>query len=286
MIFSQRKWRAKAIRTSYWRPGENRLKKLHQALVGKIRDNDIIVISEKALSTSKNLLVDEDKIKPGIFAHLIVLLWMRIFWGYILATLCHMKTESKYRLKHYPIKEGQKHKHLALTRFGLLQALRHGSEAGIDVSNLPYSYASLPIRNPKFEAEVIGKYLNKSTGKKISVLITDTDMTYTFRNIYLSPRSTSFPKILNGGGFLTYFFCRLIKLRARATPLALWGEFLNVEEALNLAEMAHHIRGSGAGKTAWDSSERFRVGLTSITWEMLESIDHYPLVLFRNTNSK
>ncbi|MFH0896916.1 MAG: hypothetical protein V1850_02560, partial [Candidatus Bathyarchaeota archaeon] len=74
---------------------------------------------------------------------------------------------------------------------------------------------------------------------------------------------------------------RALKLKQRATPLAVVDFDISVERALNLVELAHHARGYGAGRTVWDMQERFNVGFTGVTWEMLEKIDHFPIVLMR-----
>ena len=276
------RWIFKPIRTSYWRPKTDYLHEIWRATKGVVKEGDIIIISEKAIATAKGLIVDEEKINPTLTAHLITSIWMRVIWGYLLGYLCHLKPRSIQRLRSYPISEGAKHKQLALSQAGLLQALRHGSEGGIDVSNLPYSYACLPLPDPLREAEEIGRFLQSRGIKGISIMIVDTDMTYTMGSLHLSPRRTSIPHIKGAaGGFLTYLLGRVLKARPRATPLALWGSELGVEDALRLAEAAHHIRGSGAGRTAWDASERFGVELAEVSWDMLDSIPHYPIVICR-----
>ena len=49
---------AKKIKTSYWSPEINYLKEIISSLTG-IKEGDIIVISEKALSIAEGLIVDE-----------------------------------------------------------------------------------------------------------------------------------------------------------------------------------------------------------------------------------
>ncbi len=274
-------WLAKPIRTEYWRPGSDYLSVIWRAIGSSIRRGDVVIVSEKAISTAKGLIVDEAKIRTSALARWLASFWMRVIWGYLLGYLCHLKEKTIHRLRNYPKVEGARHKQLALSYAGLLQALRHGSEGGIDVSNLPYSYACLPLLDPKAEAERIGRYLEAKGTKGASVMIVDTDMTYTLGGVHLTPRRTSIPTIRGGGGFLTYLLCRMLKAKARATPIAVWGSSFTAEELLELAEIAQHKKGSGAGRTAWDVSERFRVGLTSVTWSLLESIPHYPIVLCR-----
>ena len=276
-------YKAKAYKTRYWKPKDDPVKIILNTLGNDLKDGDIIVVSEKAIAVAKGRLVDESKLEPSLLAKFLARFWMRFVWGYLLAPLCHLKPTTVSRLRRYPLKEGSKHKQLALSYAGFLQALRHGSEGGIDVSNLPFSYACLPLDDAKAEAESILKRVRELTGKKVSVMITDTDMTYSLGRLHLTPRPKPLNGILSFGGFITYVLCRSLKLRPRATPLALSGVELGLDEALELAEMAHHVRGSGAGKTAWDVSERFGVGLTEVSWEMLDAVPHYPLVLFRRS---
>lgn len=281
-----RRWRFKPVKTAYWMPHTDYLNAIWEAIKGVVKEGDVVVVSEKAISTAKGLIVDESRIHPTASARFISSFWMRIIWGYLLGYLCHLKPKSIPRLRAYPTLEGAKHKQLALCYAGLLQALKQGSEGGIDVSNLPYSYACLPLPDPKSEAEKIGLYLEAKGIRGVSVMIVDTDMTYTIGSLHLSPRRTSIRSIYGFGGFLTYVLCRMVKAKARATPLAIWGAEFDAEEALKLAEAAHHIRGSGAGRTAWDASARFSVQLTEISWDMLSSIPHYPIVICRPSQKR
>jgi F420-0:gamma-glutamyl ligase-like protein len=56
-----------------------------------------------------------------------------------------------------------------------------------------------------------------------------------------------------------------------------------VAEALAVADAADRARGYGAGRTVWDMSKRFGVDFTEVTWEMLDRVQHYPIVLVRKT---
>jgi F420-0:gamma-glutamyl ligase-like protein len=70
-------------------------------------------------------------------------------------------------------------------------------------------------------------------------------------------------------------------MKQRATPLAVAGPKITVEEALKLAEVAHRFRGHGTGRTVWDMANRFNVDTSDVTWEMLEADPHFPLILIR-----
>ncbi|MBS7644395.1 coenzyme F420-0:L-glutamate ligase [Candidatus Bathyarchaeota archaeon] len=271
---------AKPVKTRYWHPGDDYIHIVVDTTKRSLKDNDVVVISEKAVSTASGNLIDEAKVKPGKLAIFIARFWMRYVWGHFLGWICRLKPETIRRLRTYPLKEGSAHKQVALNYAGLLQALRHGSEGGIDVTNVPYAFACLPLRNPNLVANRIQEAIKVTSGKNVTVIISDTDMTYSFGKWHITPRPNPIAGIASLN-LLAYIIGRFFKGRPRATPLAIAGPNLSVEDALNIAELAHHVRRSGAGKTAWDMAEKFGVSLTGVTWSMLEGIDHYPIVIVR-----
>jgi F420-0:gamma-glutamyl ligase-like protein len=271
------------IATKYWKPGQNYLKQIIEHIDGKVVDNDLIVISEKALSTARNNIVDESKVNPSLSARFIATLWMCTVWGYLLGPLCHLRKKLLNQIRQYPSETGSRHKQVALQYAGLMQALMFGSEGGIDGSNLPYAYVSLPLNDPDSIAETICNKIHALLGKKVSVMVVDTDKTSSFRNFHFTPRPKPIRGIHSCGGFVAYVIGRFFRLKRRATPLALAGRSLNVEEALNIAELANRSRGFGAGRTVWDMAERFKVDLTDVSWEMLERVKHKPVVIVRTS---
>ena len=71
-------------------------------------------------------------------------------------------------------------------------------------------------------------------------------------------------------------------MNRRATPLAVAGSKMRVEEALEAAEIANRARGFGAGRTVWDVKKMFGVsGFGDVTWEMLEGVEHRPIVILK-----
>lgn len=277
------KYKALANATKYWRPGENYIEEIINGVKGKISNRDFVVISEKAISTALRNVIDENKVTPSFSAQLIAKHWMQIFWGYLLGPLCHFRERLLQYLRAYPIEMGSRHKQVALQRAGLLQALMFGSEGGIDGSNLAYAYVSLPLGNADEIAKEIRKQIQIRLGKKIFVMIVDTDKTYSFRNFHFTPRSTPLKGVHSFGGFITYVIARTFKLKKRPTPIALIGCEISVEEALKIANIANRVRGFGAGRTVWDMVEKFEVGLTDVSWEMLETIKHKPIVIIRKS---
>jgi F420-0:gamma-glutamyl ligase-like protein len=276
------KYKALAIITKYWMPGENYLEEIIKGIDGKIADGDFVVISEKAVSTALNNIVDESHVKPSLSAKLIAKYWMRIVWGYFLGPLCHFRKRLLQHLRKYPLEMGSRHKQVALQHAGLLQALIFGSEGGIDGSNLAYSYVSLPLKNAAEIAMKIREQVWSRLRKKVFVIIADTDKTYSLRNFHFTPRPKPIKQIHSFGGFISYVAGRMLKLKRNSTPIAVAGCQIPAEKALEIAEVANRARGFGAGRTVWDMAIKFKVGLTEVSWEMLETVKHKPIVIVRS----
>ncbi|MGE5555569.1 MAG: coenzyme F420-0:L-glutamate ligase [Methanocella sp.] len=275
------RYAALAVRTSYWKPGEDYLNKITLALEGKLCDGDYVVVSEKALAIATGRIIDEAPVVPCRTARFIAGFWMRHVWGYPLGILCGFGPRLLARLRSYPLESGSRHKQVALERGGLLQALLFGSEAGIDGSNLPYSYVSLPLPDKDVFAEEIAHAIWMRLGRRVCVIIADTDKTYRFRNFYFTPRPYPLRGIYSFGGVASYVLGRLLGFRRSSTPLAVYGCRLSAGEALSVTNVADRARGPGSGATVWDMAARFGAGLESVTWEMLGSVGHKPLVIVR-----
>jgi len=275
------RYKALAVATKFWRPGENYLEEIIKGVKGKVSDGDFVVISEKAISTAKNNIVDESDVKPSLSAKLIAKYWMRIVWGYILGPLCHFQVRLLQYLREYPLEFGSRHKQVALQHAGLFQALMFGSEGGIDGSNLAYAYVSLPLNNADGMAEKIRRQIQLRVGKKVFVMIVDTDKTYSFGNFHFTPRPKPAKGIHSFGGFITYVIGRSFKLKRHPTPIAVVGCKISMEGALTVASVANRVRGFGAGGTVWDMAEKFQVELASVSWEMLETVKHKPIAIIR-----
>ncbi|MCL6577887.1 MAG: coenzyme F420-0:L-glutamate ligase [Candidatus Bathyarchaeota archaeon] len=276
------KYKVRVVTTKYWRPGEDYLEEIIRHVKGKIADGDFVVVSEKAISTASNNIVDESLVEPSSSARLIAKFWMRIVWGYFLGLLCRLRCRLIRHLRNYPVDSGSRHKQVTLQYAGILQTLMFGSEGGIDGSNLPYSYVSLPLNNAEEIARIIRSQIWSNLHKKVSVIIVDTDKTYSFMNFHFTPRPKPIKGIHSFGGFLTYVVGRFLKLKRRATPIAVAGCTLTAENALEMAEHANRARGFGAGRTVWDMAEKFKAGLTDVSWEMLETVKHKPIVIVRS----
>jgi F420-0:gamma-glutamyl ligase-like protein len=278
------KYYALPVATKYWKPGEKYLNIILDGIRKRVANGDFVVVSEKALSTALNNIVDESSVHPSFSAKLISNLWMRIGWGYFLGVLCHFGQRLTQRLREYPIEAGSRHKQIALEQAGLLQTLMWGSEGGIDGSNLPFSYVSLPLNNSRELAEEIRKQIWVELKKNVSVVIVDTDKTYSFMNFHFTPR----PKPMNGihsfGGVIAYLAGRILKLKKRSTPVAVAGYKLHPLEALKIANIADRTSGPGSGATVWDMTARFKVDITGMDWDTLSRARHKPVVIIRKQN--
>ncbi len=281
-----RKYKFEAVRTGYWCPGDKYLEIISNAVFGKISDGDIVAISEKALSVATGSLVDESNIKPGYMAKLLTLIWMRDVWGYWLGKVCRLRRQNILRLRKYPFMLGSSHKQTVISHAGFLASLMWGSEGGIDGSNVPYSYVSLPLREPANKANEIQDHLKKKQGIDVTILITDTDKTYSLRNFHFTHRPVRMKHIHCFLGFVGYVIGRTMGLKKRSTPIAFSRNGINIEVALKLAEIIHRIRGSGAGPTVWDMANKFGAMPNEVSWKMLRAIEHKPIVIVRTFKKK
>jgi F420-0:gamma-glutamyl ligase-like protein len=275
------KYRALAVTTSYWKPGSNYAANISDALAGKLRDGDFVVVSEKALSTTMGNIVDESVVQPSVNARFLASFWMRMVWGWHLGYLCSFGERLIIRLREYPLESGSRHKQVALEQAGLIQALLFGSEGGIDGSNLAYSYVSLPLRNADRFAQKIARVIRQKLGRNVCVIVADTDKTYRFHNFYFTPRPSPLHGIKSFGGVFVYILGRLLKFKKSSTPLAVAGCVLSAGEALTITNIADRARGPGSGATVWDMAARFGVSIDAVSWEMLGKIRHKPLVIVR-----
>jgi F420-0:gamma-glutamyl ligase-like protein len=279
------KYYALPIATEYWKPSEKYLNSILNAVEKRLANGDFIVISEKALSTARGNIIDESAVSPSLSAKLISRLWMRIAWGRCLGLLCHFGPRLRRRLREYPLEAGSRHKQVALQQTGFLQTLMWGSEGGIDGSNLPFSYVSLPLNKPHEIAEAIHQQIWLKLKKKVFVIIVDTDKTYSFRNFHFTPLPKPMKGIHSLGGVASYIIGRIFKFNKRSTPLAVAGGRLQAKEALKIANIADRARGPGSGATVWDMAARFNVAATGITWDMLTKVKHKPIVIVRKKAS-
>lgn len=275
------RYAALAVETSYWKPRADYKQKIVEALEERLHDGDFVVVSEKALSVASGNIIDESTVTPNRNAQFIAHFWMPYVWGYSLGVASRFGMRLLRRLRSYPADAGSRHKQVALEQVGLLGALMFGSEGGIDGSNLAYSYVSLPIKDANMYAEEIRSAILHKLGKAVCVVIADTDKTFRFRNFYFTPRPNPMRGICSFGGVVSYTIGKLLRFRRSSTPLAVAGCPLSAGEALTITNIADRARGPGSGATVWDMAARFHVAIDKVTWKMLDSVPHKPVVVVR-----
>ncbi len=274
------KYNALAVSTNYWKPHSNYTDKIINAIKDKVENGDFVVVSEKAISTALNNMIDESTIKPRLVARVLARFWMRLIWGYPLGILCGFGQRLLKRLRNYPLESGSRHKQVALQYAGFWQALMFGSEGGIDGSNLAYSYVSLPLVNTDKLGQNIQNQIRHQLQKNVCVIIADTDKTYKLRSFFFTPRPNPL-KGIHSLGSGSYLVGRFFKFKKSSTPLTVSGCSLSASEALKITNIADKARGPGSGATVWDMAARFKVNVDDVSWEMLETIGHKPIVIVR-----
>ncbi len=281
------KWRcyiAIPLRSSLWRPGTN-FKLEISRLISKVASNgDYVVVSEKALTTALGLLYDEENVKPDLYSKIMTYMLVKVLWGKLLSRICKLSEETRYLLEHYPLDYGSRHKKLVLRLGGILQALKPTSEAGVDTTNIPKTLVSLPLPNPFQVAQEIRDHLAKTLGLNINVVIVDSDKCYKLKGLSLimTCRKTLLPCSLNLG-FLSFLIARMFKkhFSPYATPIGFSPRNLDVNELLIVSELADRARGYGAGRTLYEVEKTFGVKASEVTWDILNSIPHYPVVVVK-----
>lgn len=274
------KYRTKTLKTKYWRPGTEYSEILLKFVRIHSIEKDFVVISEKAISIASGRMIDEAKISAGLSAKFLASFWIRKIWGFFLGPLARINRVNIERLRNFPLKEGAAHKQVVLSYAGPFYALKNFSEGGIDASNLPYELVSLPLKDPSLVARKISSFIVDKTGKRLTVMLLDSDKTFSLKSLHFTSRPTSVRGIYNIGP-LAYLLGRFLKMRARSTPVAISCEYLDAEDALKISAIANRAMKSGAGQTVWDMSRRFNVNITKVSWKMLESLIHRPIVIVR-----
>jgi len=284
-ILRWRSYIAIPLRSRLWRPRTDYKRKIAEMIKDVASDGDYVVLSEKALSTALGLLYDESMIPSDPYSKLMTFFIARVLWGRLLSAICKLSPKTMELLKNYPINEGSRHKKLALKIGGLLQALKPTSEAGIDTTNVPGHLVSLPLTKPFKVAHEIRKYIIRELGIDVKVVIVDSDKCYKLKrssSLILSCRSTKLPSMINMG-FLSFLIARSLRrfFSPYSTPVGFSPLSVNVDELLVISELADRARGVGAGRTLLEVEKTFGVKATDVTWEILDSIPHYPVVVVK-----
>jgi len=282
------RWRnyiAIPLKSEVWRPKADFKNKIVEMIRNIAEDGDYVVVSEKALSTVLGHLYDESLIKSDLFSKVMTYLTTRVLWGALLGRVCKLSPETLRLLRSYPLADGARHKKLALRIGGPLQALRPTSEVGIDTTNVPGYLVSLPLEKPFEVAHEIRKHVAEKLRVNVRVVIADSDKCYRLKRIpklILTSRETGLSPSVNLG-FISFLIARAFSrlFSPYATPLGFSPRGIDLDELLIVSELADRARGPGAGRTLFEVEKKLGLKATEITWETLNSLPHYPVVVVK-----
>ena len=263
------------IETGYIKPGDD-LSSIINPARELMKDGDYLVIAETPVSVSQNRLIDEAEYSPSLTAKFLTVVWSKYLWGYILGPLLKIKKRTIKNLRKLP-KQTEAHKEVVLQLYGLKHALKPASEAGIDLSNAPGTCVSLLPENP----EKVAKQIKADIGKKVCVMIIDTDATYMKNGKYFTGLPIAIEGIEADKGFFGYVKGQLSQ-NMGSTPLGC-SEKMDVETALKIANIAEDYQKSLSTEMKTIHSVKAVLGseMDEVTIEDLDSITHTPAVIIR-----
>jgi len=267
------------IYTRYIKPGEPYDIIIENSL-DILEENDFLVISETPLAISQGRIVDESIVEPSISSIILAEIWSKYFWGYLLGPLMGIKKRTILNLRKLPY-EARKHKKLILDYYGWKHALKPASEAGVDLSNAPGTYVSLLPKDPQKISEDIGRKIMAQIGKKVIVMVIDTDATYKLGKMKFTSLPISIPEIRNNMGILGYLMGRLGSIQG-PTPLGI-SYPQNIDKILQIARIADECQRKNGNdmETVYDMQKKLNGDIKTISLEMLDSIPHVPAVIIR-----
>ena len=263
------------IETGYIKPGDD-LSSIINPARELMKDGDYLVIAETPVSVSQNRLIDEAEYSPSLTAKFLTVVWSKYLWGYILGPLLKIKKRTIKNLRKLP-KQTEAHKEVVLQLYGLKHALKPASEAGIDLSNAPGTCVSLLPENP----EKVAKQIKADIGKKVCVMIIDTDATYMKNGKYFTGLPIAIEGIEADKGVFGYVKGQLCE-NMGSTPLGC-SEKMDVETALKIANIAEDYQKSLSTEMKTIHSVKAVLGseMDEVTIEDLDSITHTPAVIIR-----
>jgi len=272
--------------TDLWFPGlgvEGVVETVSKLFGDSLRDGDIVVFSEKALSVALGFIYDESRVPLDPLTRAGAEL-ANFVWCDVLNRILKSRTISS--VCSFDLELLAKHKRLALAVGGLKHFLKPLSEAGIDASNLPYAYVSLPLPRADKVAEELRWKIRRRTGQAVGVLIVDTDRTFRPRGFYGIAFSTrrSYIRGVVDLGFAAYAIGRLLRryFIAYPTPVAYSGPDMSLIWILRVAHVGHRALMGGAGGNLAEMLRALgRVNPLEITWRDLAKVKHRPVAIVR-----
>ena len=270
------------INTAYIKPGESYDTIIENAL-NFLDDDDFLVVSETPLAISQNRLVDEADFKPSISAYILAEVWSKYLWGYIFGPLFGIKKRTIKNLRKLP-PEARYHKEVILHYYGWKHALKPASEAGVDLSNAPGTCVSLLPHDPQGVSDEMERKIAHISGKRVTVMIIDTDATYKLGRTKFTSLPISIDQIKNNMGIFGYLFGRLGKILG-PTPLGV-SKSHSIDYIMQIARAAEECQKNHENnmETVYDMQKISNGDVNNITVEMLDSITHMPAVIVRKSD--
>ncbi|MEM4788335.1 MAG: coenzyme F420-0:L-glutamate ligase [Ignisphaera sp.] len=271
-------------RFSYWFPGTDIVKEIIDKYGKHIENGDIIVIAEKALSTALGNIYDESIIQADVLTKILTFITVRILWLKLLKFIFR-KRETMIILKGIPLDLISAHKKLSLKYGGLKHFLKPISEAGIDTTNLPYKYVSLPLRDPAILSNIKLEIFRR-LGKYVNILVIDTDKTFKskfLKRVVFSTRPSFIKGVIDLGVYI-YIGGRIFRkyFVLYPTPVAYNGINIGLPLILRIAKICDKFMGSGLGRNIIEMLKSTgRKGLGDVTWIDMIKVYHYPVLLVK-----
>ena len=270
----------------YWFPGSNFVREIVNKYKEFLGDGLFVVITEKAISVALGNIYDESIIKPDPISKYFTKIVNSHLWGRLLYRLFRRGEDFLDLIREIPLEYLAIHKKLSIKYGGLHHFIKPCSEAGIDTTNLPYYYVSLPLRNADKIARKIREEIVKLVGKDVYILLVDTDRTFKPRHISslaISTRPSYVKGIIDLGG-LGYILGRLFaeKFIEYPTPVAYDGYWLGLPRILKIAKIAEKSMGHGLGRTAIEMLRNLgKNSFDKVRWVDMNKIKHYPAVVIK-----
>lgn len=269
----------------YWYPGANFVKDLIDKYGKHIENNDILVLSEKALAVALGSIHDESTVRVDIFTKILTYVVTKVFWLKLLRFL-FKRYETLDLLNKIPIEVLSAHKKVALRYGGVKHFLKPVSEGGIDATNLPYSYVSIPPKRLDDVLDLIRLEVFKRLKKHVNVLVIDTDKSFRprfFRNIVFATRASKVKGVIDFGAYAYILGKALPNLfTSYPTPVAYSGIDMGLARILKIAKICEKIIGHGFGRNALEMLKTMnKKDFSDITWLDMAKLSHYPALLVK-----
>jgi len=269
---------------NYWYPSTDIVQEIVKKYRDVLTDGSIVVLSEKAVSVALGNIYDENLVKSDLVTKYATQLINKYLWGRILYRLFQHGEEFLKIVMNIPVEFLASHKKLTLRYGGLIHFIKPFSEAGIDATNLPYFYVSLPLRNADKIIEEIRNEAIRKLGKDIAILLVDTDKTFKPKKISciaISTRPSYIKGIIDLGG-LGYIIGRTFKsvFSEYPTPVAYKGIWLGLPRILKITKLADRAMGHGLGRTVIEMLKKLKKkNFEKVTWSDMRKIKHYPAII-------